>query len=102
MAATTHEAASTQHRDDPAIRVVVAVLRLDDDLRERPEIAWQWLELAAAAAERAARTGQSGFTCAKRAGCACWLATGLPRVAHLTDLVRSDETSLTARAPDDF
>jgi len=65
-------------------------------------IAWQWLELAAAAAERAARTGESGFTRAKRAACAYWLATELPRVSHLIDLVRSDETSFTALAPDDF
>ncbi|MBV8759551.1 MAG: acyl-CoA dehydrogenase [Deltaproteobacteria bacterium] len=65
-------------------------------------IAWQWLELAAAAAERAARTGETGFTRGKRAACAYWLATELPRVAHLIDLVRSDETSFTALAPDDL
>lgn len=65
-------------------------------------IAWQWLELAAAAAERAARTGETGFTRAKRAACAYWLATELPRVHALIDLVRSDEPSFTALAPDDL
>ncbi len=65
-------------------------------------IAWQWLELAAAAAERAARTGETGFTRGKRAACAYWLATELPRVHVLIDLVRSDETSFTALAPDDL
>lgn len=65
-------------------------------------IAWQWLELAAAAAERAARTGETGFTRAKRAACAYWLATELPRVHVLIDLVRSDEVSFTALAPDDL
>ena len=65
-------------------------------------IAWQWLELAAAAAERAARTGETGFTRGKRAACAYWLATELPRVHVLIDLVRSDETSFAALAPDDL
>jgi butyryl-CoA dehydrogenase len=65
-------------------------------------IAWQWLELAAAAAERAARTGETGFTRGKRAACAYWLATELPRVAHVIDLVRSDETSFSALAPEDL
>lgn len=65
-------------------------------------IAWQWLELAAAAAERAARTGETGFTRGKRAACAYWLATELPRVSHLIELVRSDETSFAALAPDDL
>ena len=65
-------------------------------------IAWQWLELAAAAAERAARTGETGFTRGKRAACAYWLATELPRVHVLIDLVRSDETSFAALAPDEL
>ena len=62
-------------------------------------IAWQWLELAAAAAER---TRQDGFTRAKRAAARYWLRTELPRVKNLVDLVRSGDDSYTALAPDDL
>lgn len=46
--------------------------------------------------------GETGFTRGKRAACAYWLATELPRVHVLIDLVRSDETSFSALAPDDL
>ncbi|HVK71707.1 MAG TPA: acyl-CoA dehydrogenase [Kofleriaceae bacterium] len=65
-------------------------------------IAWQWLELAAAAAERAARRGDDGFTRAKRATAQYWLATELPRVAQLAALCRSGEDSYLRLDPDDL
>jgi butyryl-CoA dehydrogenase len=62
-------------------------------------IAWQWLELAAAAAER---PRQDGFTRAKRAAARYWLATELPRVRVLADLIRSGDDSYTALSADDL
>ncbi len=65
-------------------------------------IAWQWLELAAAAEERAARRGDDGFVRAKRAAARYWLGTELPRVAQLIALCRAGEDSYLALDPDDL
>ena len=63
-------------------------------------IAWQWLELAAAAAERAAKHGEDGFTRAKLAAAQYWLATELPRVPALVELCK--DPSYVQLDPDDL
>ncbi|HUQ05838.1 MAG TPA: acyl-CoA dehydrogenase [Kofleriaceae bacterium] len=64
-------------------------------------IAWQWLELAAAARERAARDATwKDFAAAKDAACRYWIATELPRVEHLIALCRSAEDSYLSLDPD--
>lgn len=63
-------------------------------------IAWQWLELAAAAAERGAKHGENGFTRAKRAAAQYWLATELPRVPAVVELCK--DTSYVRLDPDDL
>jgi butyryl-CoA dehydrogenase len=59
-------------------------------------IAWQWLELAAAARE----AGEDPFTRAKLAAAAYWFATELPRVDHLADLCEGVEPSYLRLDPD--
>jgi alkylation response protein AidB-like acyl-CoA dehydrogenase len=58
-------------------------------------IAWQWLELAAAAREGLARGAgpRDGFYRAKLAAAQYWIATDLPRIHHLAHLCRSGEDS---------
>ena len=64
------------------------------DLFATVAIAWQWLELAAAVAERAARPGADADHRAVTDACArYWFATELPRVAHLAALCHSGERS---------
>ncbi len=71
------------------------------DLFSTVIIAWQWLELAAAAAERAARDASwRDFAAAKQAACRYWLATELPRIDHLATLCRSGEDSYATLDPD--
>ena len=71
------------------------------DLFSTVIIAWQWLELAAAAAERAARDATwRDVAAAKRAACRYWLATELPRIDHLAALCRSGEDSYLTLDPD--
>ena len=63
-------------------------------------IAWQWLELAAAAAERRARGhADAAFIEGKLAAAQYWLATELPRCDHLAHLCRSGESSYVAVSP---
>jgi butyryl-CoA dehydrogenase len=63
-------------------------------------IAWQWLELAAAAAERAAKRGEDGFTRTKLAAAHYWLATELPRVPALVELCK--DPSYVGLDPDEL
>ena len=65
-------------------------------------IAWQWLELAAAAQRGlAAGSGdREGFYRAKLAAAQYWIATELPRIDHLAALCRSGEDSYVALDPD--
>jgi alkylation response protein AidB-like acyl-CoA dehydrogenase len=71
------------------------------DLFSTVIIAWQWLELAAAARERAARDASwKDFSAAKDAACRYWIATELPRTDHLIALCRSAEDSYLALDPD--
>jgi alkylation response protein AidB-like acyl-CoA dehydrogenase len=64
-------------------------------------IAWQWLELAAAATERAARdTTWRDPATAHLAAARYWLATELPRLDHLAHLCRSNEDSYVTLDPD--
>jgi butyryl-CoA dehydrogenase len=64
-------------------------------------IGWQWLELAAAAAERAARDATWARTAkAHTAAARYWLATELPRIDHLAGLCRSGEDSYLSLDPD--
>jgi butyryl-CoA dehydrogenase len=65
-------------------------------------VAWQWLELAAAASERAARTSEDGFTRAKQAAARYWIATELPRVPLLAQLCRGHEDSYLRLDPRDL
>lgn len=62
-------------------------------------IAWQWLEMAAAAS---ARPTQDGFTRAKCAAAQYWFATELPRVKLLAELCRSGDTSYARLDPNDL
>lgn len=59
-------------------------------------IAWQWLELAAAARRR----GDGAHTAATLASAQYWIATDLPRIDHLAALCRSGEPSYAALDPD--
>jgi butyryl-CoA dehydrogenase len=71
------------------------------DLFSTVVVAWQWLELAAAARERAARDpAWRDFASAKAAAARYWLATELPRIDHLAALCRSGEDSYVALDPD--
>ncbi len=71
------------------------------DLFSTVIVAWQWLELAAAARERAARDATwHDVAAAKQAALRYWLATELPRLGHLAALCRSAEDSYVALDPD--
>ena len=64
------------------------------DLFSTVAVAWQWLELAAAVAERARRPGADADHAAVTRACASyWFATELPRVAQLAALCRSSDRS---------
>ncbi len=65
------------------------------DLFSTVAIAWQWLELAAAAREGLARGAgpRDGFYRAKLAAAQYWIATELPRIHHLAHLCRTAEDS---------
>jgi alkylation response protein AidB-like acyl-CoA dehydrogenase len=66
-------------------------------------IAWQWLEMAAAAQARAtAGHPDRGFVAAKLAAAHYWMVTELPRVEQLAQLCRSNETSYAALDPAAF
>jgi alkylation response protein AidB-like acyl-CoA dehydrogenase len=66
-------------------------------------IAWQWLEMAAAAQARAAGGHPDrGFVAAKLAAAHYWMVTEVPRVAQLAQLCRSNETSYAALDPAAF
>jgi len=60
------------------------------DLVSTVAIAWQWLELAAAALER---SHDSDHRAATLASAQYWIATDLPRIDHLAHLCRSGERS---------
>ncbi|MEZ4364386.1 MAG: acyl-CoA dehydrogenase [Kofleriaceae bacterium] len=63
-------------------------------------VAWQWLDLAAAANERrAAGKADHGFVAAKLAAAQYWFATELPRITHLANLCRSAEDSYSSLDP---
>jgi alkylation response protein AidB-like acyl-CoA dehydrogenase len=68
------------------------------DLFSTIVIAWQWLELAAAAREGLARgaSPREGFYRAKLAAAQYWIATDLPRIHHLAHLCRTAEDSYAA------
>jgi alkylation response protein AidB-like acyl-CoA dehydrogenase len=72
------------------------------DLFSTVVIAWQWLELAAAAKEGLARGGprDAGFYRAKLAAAQYWIRTELPRIDHLARLCRDAEDSYGALDPD--
>jgi hypothetical protein len=57
-------------------------------------VAWQWLEMAAAAREGLAKGGPSAaFYEGKLCAAQYWLATELPRIRELATLCRSGEDS---------
>ncbi len=64
-------------------------------------IAWQWIELAAAAREALARGARDeGFYRAKLAAAQYWIRTELPRIDHLAQLCRSGEDSYALLDPE--
>jgi butyryl-CoA dehydrogenase len=67
-------------------------------------VAWQWLEMAAAARRALPRaTGAlADFYRGKIQSAQYWFRTELPRVAHLADLCASGEDSYQQMAPDWF
>jgi butyryl-CoA dehydrogenase len=62
-------------------------------------VAWQWLELAAAARE-GRRADRADFYKAKLAAAQYWIRTELPRVDHLAGLCRTGEDSYATLDPD--
>ena len=72
------------------------------DLFSTVVIAWQWLELAAAAGERAARGGAGELTAGLVAAARYWLATELPRIEHLAALCTSGEDSYLRVRPEEL
>jgi butyryl-CoA dehydrogenase len=72
------------------------------DLASTVVVAWQWIELAAAAREGLARGAgpREGFYTAKLAAAQYWIATELPRIDHLAQLCRSGEDSYAKLDPD--
>jgi butyryl-CoA dehydrogenase len=66
-------------------------------------VAWQWLLQAAAAREALARGAQpAGFYEGKLCAAAYWIATEVPRVAHLAALCRTAEGSYARMRPEWF
>jgi hypothetical protein len=64
------------------------------DLFATVAVAWQWLELAAATRDRAARGADDAAHRAVTDACAgYWFATELPRHHHLATLCRGDDRS---------
>jgi len=73
------------------------------DLFATVAVAWQWLELAAAANERlAAGAADPGWVRAKVAAARYWIHTELPRIEHLAHLCRTGEDSYARLDPDDL
>jgi len=74
------------------------------DLVATVAVAWQWLDMAAAAKrglEAGAGAGdRAGFYRAKLAAAQYWIATELPRIDHLAHLCRSGEDSYATLDPD--
>ncbi len=70
------------------------------DLFSTVVVAWQWLEMAAAAhARRASGHSDRGFIEAKLAAAQYWIATELPRIHHLAHLCRTAEDSYVTLDP---
>ena len=68
-------------------------------------VGWQWLAMAAVAAERLRQRptpAEEAFYRGKLAAAHHWVVTELPRVAPLAALCRSGETSYTGMQPDWF
>jgi alkylation response protein AidB-like acyl-CoA dehydrogenase len=66
-------------------------------------VAWQWLAMAAVAAEAlAAGRGPRAFYEGKRAAARYWLGTELPRVEALATLCADNEPSYAEMTPDQF
>jgi alkylation response protein AidB-like acyl-CoA dehydrogenase len=73
------------------------------DLFATVAVAWQWLELAAAASERlAAGAADPGWVRAKVLAAQYWIHTELPRIHHLAHLCRSGEDSYARLDGDDL
>ncbi|HUH05863.1 MAG TPA: acyl-CoA dehydrogenase [Kofleriaceae bacterium] len=72
------------------------------DLFATAVVAWQWLELAAAASEarRRGEADEDGFHRAQTCAAQYWLRTELPRIDHLAELCRSGEDSYARLDPD--
>jgi butyryl-CoA dehydrogenase len=71
------------------------------DLFSTVVIAWQWLELAAAAKAALVRgASDPGFYRAKLSAAQYWIRTELPRVGHLARLCRDGEDSYASLDPD--
>jgi butyryl-CoA dehydrogenase len=97
--ALTGELATRAMAGDPESMVIHATDYLD--LFSTVVIAWQWLELAAAASEALARgAADEGFYRAKLAAAQYWIRTELPRVDHLARLCRDGEDSYARLDPD--
>ena len=95
----TGELATRAFAGDPEAMVIHATDYLD--LFGTIVIAWQWLDLAAAAAEALARRpSDAGFYRAKLAAAQYWIRTELPRVEHLARLCRDGEDSYARLDPD--
>ena len=100
--ALTGELATRALAGDPESMVIHATDFLD--LFSTVVIAWQWLELAAAANEALARGREGGpepgFYRAKLSAAQYWIRTELPRIEHLARLCRDGEDSYAALDPD--
>lgn len=73
------------------------------DLFSTVVVAWQWLELAAAAREaQAAERGDRAFLAGALAAARYWIAGELPKVAPLEALCRSGEDSYGRVRPDEL
>ncbi len=72
------------------------------DLVSTTCVAWQWLEMAAAAHEALASGAgdREGFYRGKLVAAQYWFTTELPRITHLAELCRSGEDSYGALEPD--
>jgi len=101
VGALTMELAQRGLAGDPSAMLAHATDYLE--LFSTAVVAWQWVELAAAAHERRARGhADAGFIEAKLAAAQYWIATELPRLAHLAHLCRSGESSYVALDPAAF
>jgi butyryl-CoA dehydrogenase len=92
VGALTKELAQRGLAGDPSAMLAHATDYLD--LFSTAVVAWQWVELAAAAYERrAGGHADTSFVDAKLAAAQYWMATELPRLPHLAQLCRSGERS---------